>query len=391
MRVAFALRCGVYPCAQPQCGRTDRWANAIPAVMASIVFFWASSNVRAEFFIGLGTDPTSNRGSDAFAVSADGSTVVGRIYVGSGSEAFRWTFGTGMDLLGHLAGGNGFDVAYGVSGDGSLVVGYGGGEAFEWTQGTGMVALPSTSSYNYSAALAVSADGSAIVGYHANSPAILTTSAFGPSGILGPGQANGVSGDGSVVVGLTPGSSDNQIFRWTSETGMVTLGNGYANAISQDGSTIVGSFDWPTYDPGTAFRWTASTGIVDLFTLPGTDHSEAYAVSGNGSVIVGRSFSGLDQQAFIWDAADGMRSLQGLLTAEGADLAGWQLTAATGISADGLTITGTGIDPSGENEAWVAQLNAPVPEPSALALWFFGALVGLVARIGMDCRHAAAR
>jgi len=227
-----------------------------------------------------------------------------------------------------------------------------------------MVALANTSSYAYSAALAISADGSAVVGY-------ATTSAFGPTGLLGPGLANGVSGDGSVIVGLTPGISDNQIFRWTQATGMVTLGNGYANAVSEDGSTIVG-FERLTVDSGSAFRWTASGGLQSL----GPSNSEAYAVSGDGSVIVGR----FDQRAFIWGSTNGTGYLQDVLTADGLNLTGWQLTEATGISADGLTITGNGIDPSGEPEAWVARLDAPVPEPSALVIWLCAGIFGLATR-----------
>lgn len=341
-----------------------------------LVLFVASAEARAAIFMGLGTDPSDSRGSDAFAVSADGSTVVGRIYAGGGSEAFRWTFSGGIERLGHLPGSNGFDVAYGVSGNGSLVVGYGGGKAFEWTQATGMVALASTQSYAYSNALAVSADGSSIVGY-------ATTSAFGPSGILGPGLATGVSADGRVIVGSTP---NGEIFRWTSATGTVALGSGGASAISIDGSTIVGSRA-STSDSSTAFRWTASTGVVDLGTFRGNNHSEADGASGNGSVIVGRSFAfgggaSFSQQAFIWDARDGMRNLQDVLTADGLNLTGWQLTEATAVSANGLTITGLGIDPQGENEAWVARMNSPVPELPTVVIWLCACLfAAAVARV----------
>jgi hypothetical protein len=42
------------------------------------------------------------------------------------------------------------------------------------------------------------------------------------------------------------------------------------------------------------------------------------------------------------------------------DLSGWILTSATGISADGLTIVGVGVNPAGQNEGWRAVL-APQP------------------------------
>lgn len=84
--------------------------------------------------------------------------------------------------------------------------------------------------------------------------------------------------------------------------------------------------------------------------LPGGSFffSEAYSVSADGSVVVGVS----GNEAFIWDSANGMRSLQTVLTSDfGLDLAGWHLRGATGISADGQTIVGYGNNPSGNNEA----------------------------------------
>ena len=38
------------------------------------------------------------------------------------------------------------------------------------------------------------------------------------------------------------------------------------------------------------------------------------------------------------------------------DLAGWQLTEATGVSANGRTIVGNGINPDGQQEAWIATI-----------------------------------
>jgi probable HAF family extracellular repeat protein len=58
----------------------------------------------------------------AYGVSADGSVVVGRSYNAAGQwRAFRWTASGGMQDLGTLGGSE--SEAYGVSADGSVVVG----------------------------------------------------------------------------------------------------------------------------------------------------------------------------------------------------------------------------------------------------------------------------
>jgi hypothetical protein len=46
----------------------------------------------------------------------------------------------------------------------------------------------------------------------------------------------------------------------------------------------------------------------------------------------------------------------------GLNLAGWRLDYANGISADGSTIVGSGTNPAGRTEGWVAV----VPEPASL-------------------------
>ena len=159
-----------------------------------------------------------------------------------------------------------------------------------------------------------------------------------------------------------------------------------ANGISADGSVVVGR---GASASGTeAFRWTSGGGMVGLGDLPGGSFSSiANGVSADGSVVVGlsNSASGLNE-AFLWDATNGMRSLQTVLSTDfglGASLLGWTLTEAHGISADGLTIVGYGFDPDGGNEqAWVADLHpAPstVPEPSTWLLFGSG-LAGLALR-----------
>lgn len=117
--------------------------------------------------------------------------------------------------------------------------------------------------------------------------------------------------------------------------------------------------------------------MAGLGDLPGGFFSsQAFGASADGSIVVGFSNSAAGDEAFIWDAAFGMRSLRDVLTAQGDDLAGWRLTQAFAISADGTTIVGSGLNPSGQTEAWVAHLGptAAVPEPSSWALLGLGTL-----------------
>ena len=78
-------------------------------------------------------------------------------------------------------------------------------------------------------------------------------------------------------------------------------------------------------------------------------------------------------EAFIWDAFHGMQSLSAVLAASGIDLSEWTLNAATGMSADGTAISGTGIH-NGNYEAWLVTGSAPVPEPGSLSLLLLGGL-----------------
>src|ERR1019366_4155499 len=117
--------------------------------------------------VGLGHLPGTTN-SSATGVSADGSVIVGT----SGSQAFRWTAGSGMVGLGYLPGGNS-SSATAVSGDGSIVVGNNNGPAFRWTAGSGMDGLggvlvtnglDSSGPAPYMSASGISADGNTIVG-----------------------------------------------------------------------------------------------------------------------------------------------------------------------------------------------------------------------------------
>ena len=176
-------------------------------------------------------------------------------------------------------------------------------------------------------------------------------------------EAYGVSSDGSVVVGKGSPAGNHEAFRWTSGGGISGLGDlaggivySEARGVSSDGSVVVGrSSSTSGYE---AFRWTSGGGIIGLGDLAGGSFdSYARDVSSDGSIAVGRGSSASGDEAFIWDATNGMQSLSDILTNDfGLDLTGWVLSSAEGISDDGLTIVGYGINPSGYDEAWIATL-----------------------------------
>ena len=389
------------------------------ATATSVVVFifatWASAAPPSpsSSFSGLGFLPGGGALSNASAISADGSVVVGGALSAFGSEAFRWTSAVGMVGLGDLPGGQRWSFAYGVSANGSVVTGAsrtmvnpGGAfpiadQGFRWTASGGMVALGTLAGGTGSLAYGTSADGSVIAGNgfeytlfpsgvsSRHDVAARWTSAGGLVDLAGlggnDGISYGVSADGAVVVGQR-----STAFRWTNAGGMQDLGTlpgpsairSVAYATSADGSVAVGMSGVSSH--GTkAFRWTSAGGMVDLGNLGGTSSSgdcSALAVSADGERVVGFSDSPTGRVAFLWTGADGMVSLKDYLIAHGAsNLTGWTLTAAQGISGNGNTIVGYGRNPAGQSEAWIAT----VPEPSSVVL----ALIALLTFASMARRR----
>jgi uncharacterized membrane protein len=402
---------------------TNRPRIVVARMLAAVAAFVAAATptitAAAPVFRGLGVVNGS-----ANAVSADGSTVVGTMYgAGGASEAFRWTLATGIQCLGSAPSG-----ASAVSADGSIVVGAGSDgvliadgsgaaadQAYRWSTQPRLAAqplggLPAFSSsvsrsravargftdgggtgqtYSLSYASGVSADGSIVIGDSGNY-AFRWTAETGMQPLfegVSSSSASAISGDGSTVVGYTnPNDLPQEAFRWTVAGGIQRLGflpnallyprsYSYAKAVSRDGSTVVGYAEGN--DKGRAVRWNAAGGIEDLGVLPGDVGSYALGVSADGSTVVGGSSPGgpgYHEAAFLWNSTAGMRSLQDILVNDcGLNLQGWTLFNAEGISADGLTIVGNGLNPAGQSEPWIAV----VPEPSGVVslLALAGALV----------------
>lgn len=215
----------------------------------------------------------------------------------------------------------------------------------------GVLLLPAHASFttipqNTFVPLGVNGNGSVIVGYRLNAytEAYLRKQdgSYVALGELKPGgrsRADGVSGDGTIVVGEASGPSGLEAFRWASSSGMVGLGDlpggGFSSAayaISDDGKVIVGRGTSTSGEE--AFRWTASTGMVGLGDIPGGFFgSSAEAVNADGSVIVGNGLSAAGIEAFRWTASGGMVGL--------GDLSGGaHHSRALDVSADGSVVVG---------------------------------------------------
>ena len=365
------------------------------------ITIWLAQSVRADVwsFQGLGDLTGGPFQSAAFDVSDDATAVVGNGVTTVDTKAFRWTQNGGMIQLENSSY---FSHSSGISADGSVAVGWiwdratATVEAFRWTAAGGAVGLGDLPGGTFeSYANDVSADGDVIVGQGQSNSGYEAMRWSEAGGMVGLGDlpggithsaAFGVSRDGSVVVGEANSASGHEAFLWTSGTGMIGLGDlpggtfdSHAEDVLADGNVVVG---YGNSGLGReAFRWTLGGGMVGLDDLPGgTFDSAAWGGTADGSIIVGSGNTGIGREAFIWDSANGMRNLKNVLTSErGVDLAGWTLTYALAMSPTGDAIVGWGLNPSGQQEAWLVHV---VPEPSAFVL----AMVGL-AGIAWFCRR----
>jgi probable HAF family extracellular repeat protein len=365
--------------------------HIITTVIALVLTSTASA--QSPSFIGLGDLPGGapiDFYSTATGISADGRTVVGQSISSNGYEAFRWTAETGIVGLGDLPGRGFFSYAGDVSQNGSVVVGFGesdiGQQGFRWTPTSGIEPIGTVRNE----VTAVSDNGSVVVGEMSGQglddfEAFRWTLEHGLEGLgdLPGGElasfASGISGDGSIVVGRGTRSRQglSEAVLWTPDGELVALGNAEgkgsssASAASYSGHIVVGR------SGNEATRWVVGDAPMKLGVLNEiSPSSEALAVSGDGSIVVGTSYTGtvadIGYEAFIWEESHGMRRLQTVLEEQyGLPLRGWTLTYAKDISNDGTTIAGSGVNPEGDYEAWVAV----IPEPSSA--WMLGALLDI--------------
>ncbi len=268
-------------------------------------------------FEGLGDLASGLFSSSAWGVSGDGSVVVGDAISDSGTQAFRWQNDV-MTPLGDLPGGNFFSFARRVSGDGSVVVG--GSVSASCPQGAFLWQIN------------------------------VMTGLGDLNAIQCQSWAYGVSGDGSVVVGRGLSQDPNtglirtEAFRWTASGGMVGLGDlsgsvfgSQAFGISANGLVVVGRGESTLGQE--AFRWQNDV-MTALGDLPlGDFKSDASDVSADGSVVVGRGETASGEEAFRWE--------NNIMTPLGFP-SGSDESRARAVSDDGLTVVGRGRSASGD-------------------------------------------
>jgi uncharacterized membrane protein len=276
--------------------------------------------------------------SSSVGISKDGLTIIASRTGPDGNvNPAIWSHATGWTDMGHPANGcvmdNQWGSGYGVSGDGSIAVGLAwycpGAEGFVWNRTRGMTGLshPSGPGGTSSRASAISADGRTIVGFSEDPPTGVRRPVrwFGGktylfAGVHTPGEASGVSSDGSQIVGQT----------WD-----FTESSSYA------------------------FHYTAGH-LLSLGTISGisSDQSYANAVADNGTTVgwSGDPF-GVGIQAFIWSPTLKMQSLQRYLQNRGMLIpSGISLATALDISADGSTIVGIWQDAQFNQGGWIVRL-----------------------------------
>jgi probable HAF family extracellular repeat protein len=275
-------------------------------------------------------------GTQGVAVSLDGKTIIGRALDSKGKENEAiWKGGTEWRLLGSIAPDAQpcdqlLSGAFGANDDGTVVVGLAWNgckvaRAFRWEESTGMVALPNVVTQGEST------------------------------------RANGVSGDGQVVVGWEEQPNGyRQGAKWVKGTPeLIRNANGSfvgeAFAANLNGSIIIGTSCDPNNftGPPTAWKWTPGSGLKCLATpraplIPNVPRQGlAQAVSEDGRVIGGSLSFGLEAESVVW-FDDEPFLLKDYLRSHGVSDAfeGWVNTGfVTSVSPDGRILVGYGAGP----------------------------------------------
>ncbi len=157
---------------------------------------------------------------------------------------------------------------------------------------------------------------------------------------------------------------------------------GTVAGINDHGNLALNEFNWPNGAGGTvAPHLVMGYSDISLGSLGGTNGA-AYALNNSNEVVGWSQIASGAQHAFLYSNGT-IQDLNGLLP----PLSGITLTSAVGIDSAG-EIVAFGTDASGQtNEYLLTPLEAPVPEPSTLAV-FTVAIAAFVIRKATRCSSA---
>ncbi len=342
---------------------------ALSLALASI----ASSQTGS--FQGLGDLPGGGTLSYASALSPNGQWVVGLTQGPNGPEAFRWDAAGGLIGLGDFAGGSFYSQAFGVNSDGGTVCGVGstadGQRAFLWSSATGMTEVQSGQPSGASRLNDISAAGGYVCGFETvwpGTPSAAQVALFAFDWLAysqnsatpdTEARALAVSAFGDAFVGTEEIGGVDHAARWSydplpvllEDTGFVSSA---ALSISTDGRLVVGHVDDGIRNVAAVWFDGVFATIDDSTGGFQTDH--AIAVSGRGERIVGNAHDGTPWIYEMAMSSDPVTLRSMMETTYGIDLTGWTLSKVVDISGDGQYVTGSGLNPAGNVEAWLAYL-----------------------------------
>lgn len=374
------------------CGDDDEGDLPTPAARFTPAPTATPAPVATAFLIPVLPDaPLRDKVNFAGAISADARVVVGVSASANGNQAFRWTVDGELQGFGMLPGYTAYSQAYAVSADGSVVVGQSlkedgiTGRAFIWTATSHTAARGVARLGDIIAGLRVSADGLTVVGvaqgrdpnyvgektlcfYWTAQEGFHLFGDFLPAAAVGTQcRAYGISGNGQVVVGearyevvnLQPALEG---FRFTRDSGLVPLGfvdpqnpQSSAACASATGSVIGGaSLTMPgELAFGSPMRWATSVGPT---WLAYGSLGVMRAVSADGTHMAGGA--GDAGTAFVWDIDSGYHNLYGLLMELGLDqgLEDHSPISVYGVGGDGHVVVGSAAGQGGNVRAFYVRL-----------------------------------
>ena len=364
--------------------------------LIALLFVVSSDSHAVEFFDLSELTPGAQIGSVA-ALSPNGEFVAGRTLTPAGvfGEPFIWSRDGGFVLVEDGTEAPERAMLFGVSNDGGVAVGHTSNRrAFRWTPESGALLLGGLNPEKDESgtALGVSADGKIIVGEARARQLVgnlrrfeafvfreetglqalqtLEESSFHSS-------ASSISPNGEFIAGVSGGDA----FIWTEATGLEFLGESPdGGGSTSDSVSSIGIVVGELFRVGVgrrateAFLWRTSTGIEGLGDLAGGAKPGAFrnlrsfatGVSRDGRVVVGQGSRQLSrspvpgqERPFIWTGATGIQRLEYVLRDAGVAF-GWDLVSVAGVSEDGRTLVGDGVNPDGEGAGWMAILPLPI-------------------------------